>query len=402
MSKDRAAGLGEVDTKVSASSFIPIKDTTIAVLLATFDKLSPEIVRRVVERWAQSSTDPDLSVGGYFVPPTSAIYRLSEGPVQHGPTIVDPIVEVLPADSPIDLGVFNSLVGGRAYLVKLPVLKGLTMSIRDASTNVVTQSAIPKSCLLALADYQATAQIMALLSRYTLLLTKAEIPTEDAEYVFDFCQLKTADPFVLSEIETFLTYDRLRKKCTSALELSVLLRQTSFDTVEDLASALSSLTGWLESISKSLLTGLREDKGTLADAPVNISLEILQQLDAAYDITWKTGLSDASDLFAWARAHHSSTAAAVGLRDALRAQVDDEAWEARAKALFDPLRAASRNALVAACVNQRPQLGDADGLFEHFLIDVSMGTCLKTSRLNKPSPASRSLSSVAFWVLRMV
>ncbi|KAH8170667.1 hypothetical protein LIA77_09448 [Sarocladium implicatum] len=379
---------------VAVSSLVPVTDATMTILVEAFDKLSPELVRRVVERWTPAGGNPESRVGGYFIPPSSGIYRLTQGPVSDEPTITDGNIEILPADTPIDLGVFNSLAGGRAYPVNSAELGSLTMSVRDASTNVVTQGAIPKTGVLALADYQDTALVMGLLSRYTILCNKAEMPFEDAEYIVEYCQLKATDTLSIGEIRTFLSYDRLRQQCTSAQELSALLRKKSFVSVEELAAALSSLIAWVDTITKSLLIGFRDDKEISPDAPFEVSLEVLEKLNVAHDFTLMTGLSDASRLFAWARAHHSSVEAAMELRGAMRTQVDDETWKTRAKALFDPLRAASRKALVAACVNQMPQLGDADGLFEHFLIDVSMGTCLKTSRLKQ------AISSIQIFVQR--
>jgi hypothetical protein len=69
------------------------------------------------------------------------------------------------------------------------------------------------------------------------------------------------------------------------------------------------------------------------------------------------------------------------LRNAVKARYDDDdSWRAVAKSIFDPLRQAQRDALVAF-VLQQLQLDRPEQLFEYFLVDTGMEPVVLTSRL---------------------
>ncbi|WP_433971887.1 neuraminidase-like domain-containing protein [Tunturiibacter lichenicola] len=79
---------------------------------------------------------------------------------------------------------------------------------------------------------------------------------------------------------------------------------------------------------------------------------------------------------------------AISAKSAARSKYNEADWLQRAKPLNDALRDKQRNALVAYLIANpqkdaagRPIWSDDDGLYGYYLIDVDMGTCMKTSRL---------------------
>ncbi len=75
------------------------------------------------------------------------------------------------------------------------------------------------------------------------------------------------------------------------------------------------------------------------------------------------------------------------------ANVDTAALTERLRPVSDRLRTAQRDALVAYLV-QRDRLADVDALFDRYLIDVQMGSCMTTSRIKQ------AISSVQLFVQR--
>lgn len=69
------------------------------------------------------------------------------------------------------------------------------------------------------------------------------------------------------------------------------------------------------------------------------------------------------------------------VRDAVKSRYEPDAWHRIGKAIFDPLRARQRDALVAHILHQTPELSSAERLFEYFLIDPGMESVVQTSRL---------------------
>ncbi|HYG26646.1 MAG TPA: neuraminidase-like domain-containing protein, partial [Caulobacteraceae bacterium] len=90
-------------------------------------------------------------------------------------------------------------------------------------------------------------------------------------------------------------------------------------------------------------------------------------------------------LFAWAGSP-PDRAQAEDVRETVRAKYDETQWLAKARPLRDVLRERQRAALVSYLV-ARPnaQKGqtweDANGLYNHFLVDVEMSPCQLTSRI---------------------
>jgi hypothetical protein len=130
--------------------------------------------------------------------------------------------------------------------------------------------------------------------------------------------------------------------------------------------------------------------------------KILLRIQSALTVQRKVAV-DIPTLFSWSspiakfNAMHS---VAESIRNSIRSRYSLSDWEQAAKPLHDQLRMNQRDALVAYLLFH-PSLApwgiqDADSLFEFFLIDVQMGSCLQTSRLKQ------AISTVQTFVQRCI
>jgi hypothetical protein len=69
------------------------------------------------------------------------------------------------------------------------------------------------------------------------------------------------------------------------------------------------------------------------------------------------------------------------MRQALKARYQESEWLGVLRNIQDPLRQQKRDALVAFLLAQNPSLKSANDLYDYFLIDVEMCSCMPTSRI---------------------
>ncbi len=104
----------------------------------------------------------------------------------------------------------------------------------------------------------------------------------------------------------------------------------------------------------------------------------------------------AADVLDWA-VDAPDAALVAGIKQKLRARLDESSWRATLQSVNDALRNERRDALVAYILHHAPPsaaIDTADKLYEHFLIDVEMDACMKTSRIRQ------ALSTVQLFVTR--
>ena len=145
----------------------------------------------------------------------------------------------------------------------------------------------------------------------------------------------------------------------------------------------------------------------LADVDFHTEIRLLEVADC-FALAGKTGMS-VRQLAHWASTDMAGAEAhvvAVEIKKAVKAKNDDESWIAVGKALNDPLREASRKALVSYLLAHpdsvkpgdvdliNPSIQTADDLYEYLLIDVQMDACMMTSRIKQ------AISSVQLFVQR--
>jgi hypothetical protein len=115
----------------------------------------------------------------------------------------------------------------------------------------------------------------------------------------------------------------------------------------------------------------------------------LVRLKKCLDLSQRLGVS-ASQLFAWANLPPSASQA-NDIKNTVKAKFDDAAWLTVGKPLNNQIRDDSRAALVTYVLNMPTILAagisDAHKLYEYFLIDVQMTSCMQTSRIVQASAA---------------
>lgn len=184
---------------------------------------------------------------------------------------------------------------------------------------------------------------------------------------------------------------------TSLIDLFEEANKTNpVSTKDHLLEEIVNTTGW----NKEQIT-------TLCDAAyLNLNVAdfknevALIKLQKAVKLAKKTGLS-VEALFDWAKSEtdfDKLEEIAQSVKNTVKAKYDDEDWLDAAKGLSDKIRIHQQQALIPHLL-VRPALKnwgvkDADGLFEHFLIDVQMDACMDTSRIKQ------AISSVQLFVAR--
>ncbi len=119
----------------------------------------------------------------------------------------------------------------------------------------------------------------------------------------------------------------------------------------------------------------------------------LLKLKKALKIVSRTGMSPAT-VAQWGKVETGFDAlhgTAQLIKSTVKAKYEEEDWLDIAGKLSDKIRENQKQALISYLL-MKPELQawgakDADGLFEYFLIDVQMGTCMDTSRIVQANAA---------------
>jgi len=153
------------------------------------------------------------------------------------------------------------------------------------------------------------------------------------------------------------------------------------------ATAILQATGWN-----------RDDWNTLASstgfalADIDFTNEItLVTLAACLSAAKRLGIS-AQQLLEWAN-NAPDANQAQDIINTVKAKFNDSAWLQAGKPLNDQIRTNSKQALIGYILNMAPILNlgltDADDLYDYFLIDVQMCTCMQTSRIVQATAAAQ-------------
>lgn len=69
------------------------------------------------------------------------------------------------------------------------------------------------------------------------------------------------------------------------------------------------------------------------------------------------------------------------LRTALKARYDEDTWLTTLKEIMDAIRPQKRDALVAYLLAENPEMRTANDMYDYFLVDVEMESCMPSSRI---------------------
>ena len=151
-------------------------------------------------------------------------------------------------------------------------------------------------------------------------------------------------------------------------------------TPETSRQALASLTRWTKQDIDDLSVAL-----ALPDAAFRNAAAPTQLWDA-FRLARRLGVS-VQTVIAWFSPNVDAQQRAKELVQAVKARYDEESWLAAARPLNDALRARRKEALLAYVLADKDivakNIGNADRLYQYFLIDVNMDPCFMTSRLKQ-------------------
>ncbi|KAJ6261218.1 hypothetical protein Dda_3886 [Drechslerella dactyloides] len=148
------------------------------------------------------------------------------------------------------------------------------------------------------------------------------------------------------------------------------LINTLFD---DKPAYLAQLTGWDLTMINDLAAHYSLTNGDYKKP------ETYEKLDTALGYIRTLGLTVAATL-AMIKAVLTSDDVKT-LRTALKAKYNPNDWLGILKTVQDPLRRRKRDALVAYLLAVNPTMTTSDDLYDYFLIDTQMGSCMSTSRV---------------------
>jgi hypothetical protein len=245
------------------------------------------------------------------------------------------------------------------------------------------------------------------LQKVATVISKLKITAAQLRWVFEYAAdagwldlnsvpVESGQPLAFAKwermIDLFLLRDRLPQGETTLSNIFGLARNAS--TLPDILAALSEDTGWsLDDLT--LLTGASCFNYSTGNVFKNE--QALNRLRACFTMMNRLGVS-AEQCLAWAEADLEA-ADARNIKQAARLKYEEDQWLTVAKPLRDVLREKQRAALVdylAARPNPAKEWNwkDANGLYDHFLIDIEMSPCQMTSRIKQ------ALSSVQLFVQR--
>lgn len=165
----------------------------------------------------------------------------------------------------------------------------------------------------------------------------------------------------------------------------------------ELSEKIASLTHWKREHVDKLIANDHFNIGKPEDYRNEKNLLKLQE---ALTVAAKTGM-DINTLFDWAKPTSDFDQCRIiadSIQKTVHAQYNQSDREQMVKPLNDQLRNNQKNALIVYLLQQKElkaaNVTDADGLFEYFLIDTQMDTCMETSRIKQ------GISSVQLFIQR--
>lgn len=284
----------------------------------------------------------------------------------------------------------NQLVVGKEATITA-ISGGLITFVND--TDVLDETPLPDSLINA---YQT---LLTGLDRATLCINTLNLDANEVAYLVanstDFDGLNF-DAMTLQQLLRLDAYVRLRVLTSHEEQTVTLIDLFALVNTSDatFAQALPLLT-ILTSVSEHDLRFIIEYHFSFTDADIKVFNNeiILTQLVTITQLIKQTGLS-AEKVIAWGNteaSYEQLSEQSQQLQQAVKAKYSNEKWLTVAGKISDQLREHQQQALVAYLL-QKPaikQAGvkDADGLFEHLLIDVQMTSCMETSRVVQASAA---------------
>jgi peptidoglycan hydrolase-like protein with peptidoglycan-binding domain len=197
---------------------------------------------------------------------------------------------------------------------------------------------------------------------------------------------------LLKPLRDLLDYARIKAELSPGDESLLTILQDPGAATAGADSLLFNLARWDKVSLDDLLAHFDGDVAGLA------RFDLFRRVYDAFSLIQKMGIS-ASALID-AATNEPTGGTARHLQAALRARYDADDWRDVVRPINDAMREMQRDALVAYILHQMrsnpvsEHIDTAEKLFEYFLMDVQMGTCMRTSRVR------HALSSVQLFIER--
>lgn len=173
---------------------------------------------------------------------------------------------------------------------------------------------------------------------------------------------------------------------------------TWFDFFADARKPEVTMSGLLDKLSQ--LTGWKMKELTVITGPqcLNVTAKQLLSVSVLTQITAVMGRLNkirvpAEQILTWLN-YGPDTRASTSIKETVKARYDEQTWLQIAAPIEEALRDKQRDALTTYVVHSVLDLKNSSELYEHFLIDVDMGNCMKTSRIKQ------AISSVQLFIQR--
>jgi Tc toxin complex TcA C-terminal TcB-binding domain/Neuraminidase-like domain len=288
-----------------------------------------------------------------------------------------------------------------------------SLSLNDVywKTPLTTPSTISPLQLLPLAVFDICKTALTALKKGNLLIATLHFSADEINYLHnnkDFDSLDADSPVTVPmdfNNLTLLPFLRLVDYCNlrNSLSPSALTILDFWKWINDASAPASALSAEIEKLS----SWKKEDvESLISSSHFNLDKQdfkneqTLLQMQKALQVAAGTGM-DITTLFGCtilAPDFDKYRSIASTIQNAIRARYSQSDWEQVIKPLNDQLRNNQKNALIAYLLQyqtlKNAGVTDADGLFEYFLIDVQMDTCMETSRIKQ------AISSVQLFIQR--
>src|ERR1051326_580216 len=276
------------------------------------------------------------------------------------------------------------------------------------NTSLTDVSFVHKTLPLTATNYVAQFNWYRLLAKICFIVAKLKLTADDLSWflansasinALDFWSLPitpvsgpvtTFDSFavvinVLRFGQRYPAVTRVTGTVTSTVSIYSILDEAIAPAIPlgQIEDDLSALTGWQKNQIDQLVNV--PNYLSLNLIPPNCDLKdirILARLERCF-ATMKSLGATAGDCVAWTKPSLTFDDA-LKIKQALKAQNEDDAWLGVTQPLQNTLREAKRDALVAYLLANPPAgqtWQNADDLYSYFLIDVAMASCRSTSRI---------------------
>jgi hypothetical protein len=338
------------------------------------------------------STDSYTFIAGGDTQPASILLNSASIPFPHEQT--DPVHQW--SSDPVKLTAGS--------LMTLTDPSGPATQLKWQTTRVPASS-IPSSALLPGYATDAMSAAFTALTKAGIVISGFNLSTDEVSYFqenkADFDGLDF-NAITLPAWKRMSAYVNLRQSLQGANASLLVLFQwavansTSSSTVDvaTLVNMIVGSTAWDPVPVASMIDPARFNLATPSAYRNEIALrKISEALTVFTNVGGGGGSSGAIDvptLFAWAQPlakFEVCWAVAAAIRKTIRSRYDVTTWEQAVQPLNNTLREDKKNALIAYLLVQdvlrSEGIVDADSLFDFFLIDVQMSSCLQTSRIKQ-------------------